>query len=341
MAVADQEPTKVETVEIIETNSVIGALARAELDQQITTARAFPRSITRFRKECLEMAGLNETVARECIYAVPRDGKMIEGPSARLAEIVASAWGNCRAGARVVEEGTDFITAQGVFQDMERNVSITYEIRRRITGKNGRRYSPDMISTTANAACSIALRNAVFKGVPKAFWSEAYGRARQIVAGDAETVAKRRGDIMDAIKKMGLTQERILAAVNVEGIADLGADELVQLQGMANAVREGELNIDEAFPDPKKSAPVATESKGVAGIKDALEKKSDAPPPAPPSGPPPTDKKEDETVNWTARFDEYCKQLGKTGSDRNAIVLKHQGNFEAAYRELEDEANKG
>ncbi|MFN8826683.1 MAG: hypothetical protein ACK501_17070, partial [Planctomycetota bacterium] len=51
---------------------------------------------------------------------------------------------------------------------------------RRITGKNGRRYSSDMIGVTGNAACSIALRNAVFRGIPRAFWIDIYdARARR------------------------------------------------------------------------------------------------------------------------------------------------------------------
>ena len=104
------------------------------------------------------MVTLNESIAQQCIYALPRDGKTIEGASARFGEIVASAWGNCRAGARTVNEGTEFITAQGVFQDLERNVAITYECSPRIVDKNGRKLllGPDMIGVTANAACSIA-----------------------------------------------------------------------------------------------------------------------------------------------------------------------------------------
>ena len=132
--------------------AVLSAVSKAELDQQITTARAFPRSLKSFVTECREMACLNEKVASECFYIMPRDGKNIEGPSVRLGEIVQSAWGNCQSGARVVEEGQDFITAQGVFYDLQRNVKITMEVRRRITDKKGRRYSQDMVNVTGNAA---------------------------------------------------------------------------------------------------------------------------------------------------------------------------------------------
>jgi len=235
--------------------TVMQAISKAELDQQITTARAFPRSLKRFVNECMDMATLNDKVASECIYALPRDGKTIEGPSARLAEIVASAWGNCRAGARVVDEGLEFITAQGVFHDLERNVCITYEVRRRITGRDGRRFKADMIGVTGNAACSIALRNAVFKGVPKAFWSDIYEAARKAAVGDIKTLANKRADALAYVQKMGATEPMVLAALGVSGVEDIGADELVTLRGIITAVKEGETTIEQAFAPKETTEP--------------------------------------------------------------------------------------
>lgn len=247
--------------EVSAENSLLSVVSKAELDQQIATAHAWPRSLKRFRDECLQMATLNDTIADECIYAVPRKEKgvtkMIEGPSARLAEIVASAWGNCRAGARVVDEGREFITAQGVFHDLERNVAITYEVRRSIVGKYGR-FSPDMIGVTGNAACSIALRNAVFKGVPKAFWNDIYEAARKVVAGDAKTLANRRSEALSYLQKLGATQEKVLALLCVGGVEDITLEHLLQLRGLANSVREGEISVDEAFPEPKHDGEAKT-----------------------------------------------------------------------------------
>ena len=150
-----------EQQQMVAEEGLVSAISRSEIDQQIATARRYPRSIKRFRDEALQMVTLSESVAEQCIYALPRDGKTIEGPSARFAEVVASAWGNCRAGARVINDAGEFVTAQGVFHDLERNVAITYEVQRRITDKHGKRYKADMIGVTANAACSIALRNAI------------------------------------------------------------------------------------------------------------------------------------------------------------------------------------
>lgn len=251
-------------------------MVRAELDVAITTARAYPRSLARFKREVTEMVTLDAETAAECLYALPRrdsdtgQTKAIEGPSARLAEIVASAWGNNRAGAKIIEEGDTFVVALGSFHDLERNVQITFEARRRIVGRNGRRFSSDMIGVTANAACSIALRNAVFKGVPKAFWSSAYEAARRVVAGDAGTLSKRRAEAIQYLKAMKVPEDRVYAALGVSGIEDVGLEELVTLRGIVTSIREGETTVGDAFPDPRAKDAAVTARSGVAGLKSKL-----------------------------------------------------------------------
>lgn len=225
----------------------VALLNRSEIDMQVATAHKFPRSIKRFRQEALQMVTLNESVAESCIYALPRGNKTIEGPSARFAEVVASAWGNCRAGARVVSDAGDFITAQGVFHDLERNVAITYEVQRRITDKNNRRFNADMIGVTGNAASSIALRNAILKGVPKAFWDDMYQAARAVVMGDFSTLANRRADALKALVAYGVTQEQVFVKLGVEGAADIGLDHLVTLRGLITALKEGDTTPEQAF----------------------------------------------------------------------------------------------
>src|SRR5450631_3785003 len=74
-------------------SSLAVSLARAEVDQQITTAHAYPRSIARAVKGIMTLATLDEQTAEECVYALPRGGKAIKGPSIRFAEIIGSQWG--------------------------------------------------------------------------------------------------------------------------------------------------------------------------------------------------------------------------------------------------------
>ncbi|WP_369913937.1 hypothetical protein AB8810_12985 [Xanthomonas sp. NCPPB 3005] len=233
--------------QLIPEEGMAAMINRSEIEQQIATARRFPRSLKRFRDEALQMVTLSQSIAEQCVYALPRDGKTIEGPSARFAEVIASAWGNNRAGARVIEDKGEFIIAQGVFHDLERNVAITYEVQRRITDKSGRRYKADMIGVTANAACSIALRNAVLKGVPKAFWEDMYVEARKVIMGDVKTLANRRADALAVFQRFGVSAEQVCAKLEVPGVEDIGLEHLVLLRGMLTAIKEGDTTPEDAF----------------------------------------------------------------------------------------------
>lgn len=232
---------------LVAEENTVTLIGRSEIEHQISTARRFPRSIRNFRNEALQMVTLSESVAEQCVYALPRDGKTIEGPSARFAEIIASAWGNNRAGARVIDDTGEFVTAQGVFHDLERNVAITYEVQRRITGRNGKRYSADMIGVTANAACSIALRNAILKGVPKAFWDDMYTEARKVIMGNVQTLANRRAQAIASFQRYGVDEAKLCTKLGVVGVEDIGLEHLVTLRGLLTAIREGDTTPEEAF----------------------------------------------------------------------------------------------
>jgi hypothetical protein len=244
MSAAEETVREMTTAE----SGMVAVLHSSEIDRQIATARAYPRSIKKARDEIMELATLTEDVARECVYALPRkqDGKrvIIEGPSARFAEILAHSWGNARAGSRVIDDAGDFVTAQGVFHDLEKNVAITYEVKRRITDRNGNRYSADMIGTTANAACSIALRNAVLKGVPKALWEDAYQAARKVIMGDAKTLNTRRATALGVAVKFGLAAEEVCTVLGVAGLDDIGLEELAILHGICGALRDGDTTVE-------------------------------------------------------------------------------------------------
>ncbi len=231
----------------VESSSSLMALNSSEIDTQIATAKRYPRSIKQFLNDARQMVTLTEDIAGECIYALPRDGKSIEGPSARFAEILISAWGNCRAGARVISEDERFVSSQGVFLDLQHNTAITYEVKRRITNKSGKKFKDDMIGVTSNAACSIALRNAVLKGIPKAFWRSLYEDARKTAIGDVKTLATRRAAMVGEFGKMGVTPDLIFAKLGIQGQEDITLDHLALLRGVFTALREGDTTIEQVF----------------------------------------------------------------------------------------------
>lgn len=224
--------------------SAVGAIVDAEINQQVATARRYPRSEQAFYSKAKALVLASEETAVECIYALPRDSKFIEGPSARMAEILAHCWGNNRVGARVLglDDSGRFIVAQGVFHDLETNVARSVEIRRRITTAAGKIYSDDMIGTTANAAASIAMREATLKGIPRAVWGEIYAQARALVTGTIEGIEKRREAALKAFQLAGLSQEIMLKIVGKRGMRDIEPNDLLTLRGVLVAMRDGDIS---------------------------------------------------------------------------------------------------
>jgi hypothetical protein len=252
-------------------NAALATLARVEIDQQISTARAYPRSIDRAVKNIVALATLDEETAEECCYALVRkkkkksrgrvedekENKPIEGPSIRLAEIAAQQWGNNRNGAEVVEVNRQekYVAAEGFFWDLETNAATKMVVRRSISTWDGGIFSADMIIVTGNAACAIAKRNAILAGVPRCIYRPAYAKAREIIAGTAETLSANRVKAIDAFKRFAVTPDQIFEALGVEGEGDIKPSHIATLRAMFSTLKNSESTVEEMFgkaePDHK------------------------------------------------------------------------------------------
>jgi len=228
---------------------VVRQVVSAEMAQQIAGAIARPRKAPDdFTVELTALVTRKSDMLAEYSYALKRSGKVIVGPSVRFAEVMAWTWGNNRYGARIVDEGKDSVTAMGWFHDLERGTQIGFEVRRRITDKEGRRYNADMIGVTAMAACGIALRNAVIKGVPKVFWMEAFHAVQKGLASDKD-IDKKRTAALGYLGQMGVTEPMILATLKLRKIEDVKAEHLAHLRTMVETIKEGEATVSELFGD--------------------------------------------------------------------------------------------
>lgn len=244
--------------------SALEQITRGEIDTQVATAKRYPRQIRTFTQRVLDMATLNQETAESCIYALPRDGKTIEGPSVRLAELIIAAWGNIRVEGRVVADDGRFITARGTSLDLENNVAIAVEVQRRVTDKKGRRYKDDMIGVTGNAAISIALRNSSLKVVPKVFWWPAYLAARKVAVGDASTLVNRRAQMLAYFLKLGASNDKVFALLGVTAADDITLEHLATLKGLATAIKDGDTTVDEAFA-PATTTPLEVKRASATG----------------------------------------------------------------------------
>lgn len=276
------EKHEIERVEEVEAMPIISAAP--EVDVQITTAKRYPRSVKRFLDEAQTMATIDDSTAASMAYALPRSGKTIEGPSVRLAEIMAGAWGNLRAETRILETDAKHITAEAMCWDLEKNVAIRTQVKRRITDKYGKRYNDDMIVVTGNAASAIAFRNAVFKIIPGSYVSKILAAARKVAIGDAKNLSITRDEAFAWFKRFGITDERILATLGKPSIEDVDIDDVHKLRGFSTAIRDEGADVQDIFPPIETDEDKDRKAKLKANLaKGRKVNGDDAPPKDPPA----------------------------------------------------------
>ena len=270
----DQDNVEILPREEASSSSLVSKLERAGIETQIATAKQYPRSMVTVKKRITELATLDDESAKDSIYAIKRAGKVIKGPSIRFAEILKQAFGNCRSGSRVVETNKEegYVEAEGVFHDLETNSATTKRVRRNILTSKGEVYSADMINTTGNAACSIALRNAVLDSVPKPLWREAFEIVEAIVAGNVETLSERRDAMVKSFAIWGIGPEQITAYMGKETIDDLVGEDLVILTGVHSSIKNGEETVESVFYQANRVAAKNNRSNPFAGAKEEAPK---------------------------------------------------------------------
>lgn len=258
--------------DIIKTGSfeILEATHRAEIDSQIATAKAYPRELTKVINDSVVIATMDKETAQTCGYALPRADKNISGPSVHLARILAAQYGNLRVESKIINRTATQITSQAVCFDLEKNYAVKVEVSKSIVGKYGK-YKEDMIVVTGNAANAISFRNAVFAVIPRQVTDKVYRSTRQLITGDLsdETkLLKKRTEVIKGFKdNLGVMEDEILLALNLNTANQIKADQIVQLYGIAQAIKDGDTDVDTAFGRKRKQ---------VKNTKDTVEDKKQA-----------------------------------------------------------------
>ena len=240
--------------ELVTVENDAGQVTKVEEDIAglIEVARRYPRDVAQCLESAKTMATLDAKTAESMFYVLPpRKGstEVIEGPSARCAELLVSNWGNIRAGAEVVGIRDGRVIARAVCYDLQQNISFTAEVATRCTYKNGDLYNDDMMTNAENAAKSKAYRNAVFKVIPLSVAQLIVDHSKEAMQRKAGTLAERQRNCIERFRALGVSPGDVLELVGVGAMADLATSHIEQLIGTYNAVKNGEQTIDDVFGD--------------------------------------------------------------------------------------------
>ncbi len=213
-----------------------------EVQAAMTIAKKCPRdetaAIERIRQACTRVR-----LAEQARYSYPRGGKKVEGPSVRLAEVMAQNWGNLDFGIVEVEQRQGESTMMAYCWDLETNTrqTKTFTVRHwRDTRGGGHALSDarDVYEITANMGAR-RMRACILGIIPGDVQDVAIEQCHKTLAGDSkEPVADRVRKMVAAFSEFSVNAEMIERKLGHKVDA---CDEysLVDLRGIYQSLRDG------------------------------------------------------------------------------------------------------
>ena len=211
-----------------------------------------PRSIARVVSKVLEEARLAgesfyyywEVEDRQKGRKVP-----VEGPSIDLAMSLARNYENCAVDVDVTETPTHY-NFKGVFIDLQTGFTYTRLFRQRKSQKLSARMEGDRQEDIVfQIGQSKTQRNAITRAMPGWLVEKAIETAKQAVLSgiSPETIHLARLKVIDFFSKYGVSQAQI-EAERGRVIDHWTPRDIVDLRGMATALKEGRVSAAEIFP---------------------------------------------------------------------------------------------
>lgn len=229
--------------------------AIAEAQGQMILAKRFPRDLNAAYTEMMEACRI-KAMADVAFYAVPRGGGEVTGPSIRLAEELARVSGNISYGHKELSRGAEQSEVEVFAVDVEKNVRRVRQITvpHYIDTRNGPkkcRDNAEVNSLIANQSAKI-MRGLILSIIPAWLRQAAIDECKRTLAGQTkEPIAQRVRKMLDVFSGLGVTPEQFEAYLghSLEGVTP---DELIEMTGIYNAIKEG-ANIRDYFQSIPKS----------------------------------------------------------------------------------------
>lgn len=230
-----------------------------EVQMAMYVAKNFPRdtynAFQRIMKECER-----KLVAENAVYQYPKGGQKVQGPSIRLAEVIARNWGNIDYGIIELDQKDGESSMMAYAWDLETNTRqtkiFTVKHERKAKGKTNKLTdSRDVYELTANMG-TRRMRACILGIIPGDIVDAAVQKCNDtLVNGQKEPLEDRLRNALDAFKKdFGVTKEMIENSfqINIDSFTE---HDFVKLGRIYTSIRDG-VGKKEDFFDTKKTSPV-------------------------------------------------------------------------------------
>lgn len=235
---------------------VASTRAAQEVQAAMVIAKKFPRneeqSIQRILQSCKR-----KLLAEQSTYAYPKGGQTVEGPSIRLAEVLAQSWGNIDFGVIELEQRDGESTMMSYAWDLEtnsRNTKIFTVRHQRHTRKGvNALFDPrDIYELTANQGAR-RLRACILAIIPGDVVDVALAECEKTMSGNGEgPLIDRVRTMASAFAEMGVTVQMIEKRIGHK-LDSTGNAELNALRKIYRSLKDNMAQREDFFPTGEKT----------------------------------------------------------------------------------------
>lgn len=222
-----------------------------EVKGQIFMAKQFPRNVFDAEQRILDNCK-RPALAEQAVYSYPRGGSKVEGPSIRLAEVLAQNWGNLSFGVKELEQRNGESVAMAYAWDLETNVRqekiFTVPHSRKAKGKIQKLDDPrDIYELVANQGAR-RVRACVLSIIPGDIVDKAVEECNRTLTGQNKSPLKDRiGNALKAFKdnhRVTLQMIETRFGYNVDSFSERDYLDLIKI---FNSLKDGMSKVDDWF----------------------------------------------------------------------------------------------
>ncbi len=230
-----------------------------EIRTAMIVAQKFPRKELIAEDKILE-ACKRLPFAKTAFYSYPRGGVTVTGPTIHLARMLGRYWGNLHYGVSELEQYDDYTQAEAYCWDLESNVRIFQKFNvkheRSVNNKNDKNApkiikklddSRDIYELIANMGAR-RLRNCILHAIPAHITERAKDACRKTLEyGDGVPMVDRISLMLKVFKDNYQVSSEMIEKFLQHKVEAISAVELITLQGICNAFRDGQKRREDFF----------------------------------------------------------------------------------------------
>lgn len=239
--------------------------AIAEVQAKLMIAKSMPRDPVAAWEKVMKACSL-PGMAEAAFYSYKRGVQEVTGPSIRLAEALASAWGNIDYGMRELSNKDGVTELEAYAWDLETNTLTTQRFtvhHKRDTKGGGYALTDqrDIYELGANMGAR-RMRARILAVLPADIVKAAEEKCRQTLSGGSGVpISERVKGMLTKFAPFGVAQKHIETRLGKK-MVDIMPDDIVLLIGIYNSIKDGNISASEAFEQksehPQVQEPAAT-----------------------------------------------------------------------------------